>query len=184
MWLGVLALVLAVAALAMACVLWFREKKHHQQDNCCCQKTKRCLCTLTTRVADLEANSNSLIGSFDFIGGITGTNSATALSIVDGVGPPNNVVASPFDGTVTALSFIVSEIPTAGSITAVVTINGVASTLSATIDSTATSTAVTAAGSVAFVAGDLVGISFTSTDVDFADQPVTLTAQAFVNYAI
>jgi hypothetical protein len=61
-----------------------------------------------------------------------------------------------------------------------VTVNGVASLLSATLDSTATTPFVTATGSVPYIAGALIGISFSTTTVTIAD-PVVLTAQAFSN---
>lgn len=177
-----LGLMVAIIALVLAVIVYVREKKHAHQADCCCKAVKRCLCKLTSRVAADEKNANSLIGEYSFGGTITGTTAATSLSILDGVGAPNNVVSTPFAGTVAAISFAVSSIPTSGSISGFITKNGIATTLSVTIDSTATSTYATALGSVPFLVADLIGISFTTDAVVFPSNPTTLTAQAFVNY--
>lgn len=182
-----LAVVLAIIAFVMVLVVYFRERHDHQRLHsamCCCKESQKCLCRLQDRVERNAVRANSLLGNFEFTDVVTGTVAATAMSLITTSPAANTVVPVPFAGTATALSFTASTVPTAGSVTAFLTKNGAATSLSVTLDSTAlTSHVIVATGSVTFVAGDLLGVSFSQSALALT-LPATYTAQLFVNYTV
>lgn len=194
--------VIAIIAFVLAVLVYFRERADHRhlrttacQSRACCCKLTRELASLTARVATGEANAQSVLGEWSYTDTTaTGTNAqqpmllsaATPIPtapLTDAQAQASSIIPAPFAGTLTALTVEANAIPTAGSATFVVTINGLAATLSATLDSTATVPFATATDSVAFAAGDLIGVAFSTTDLALAAPP-TFTAQLFANFTI
>jgi len=169
-----LALVLAFIAFVLVLVLWFGGGQSGKK----ARKTAKCLCTLTSRVGG--TNSNFAFYNWQTTAaGLTGTVALTALPLN---GDGNTGITSPYCGTITAIALTASAIPTVGSITATLTKNGAATGLSTTLSAGALApTAVSVGGSVTFLAGDQLGISYSTTTLTVA-LPVILTAQIYGHF--
>jgi hypothetical protein len=191
---------IALVAFVLSLVIYFRERADHRHvraafcksRQCCCE-LKEAIASLTARVATDEANSQSVLGEWSFTeSSLAGTNTPRPLLLAAATPQPtaptissqtatSSVLPAAFAGTITALTIESGSVPTAGSATFVVTVNGVDSTLTATLASTATTPFVTATGAVTFAVGDLVGVAFSTSSITIAAPP-TFTAQIFANF--
>lgn len=199
------ALMLALVAFVLALVVYFRERRDHKHVLATFCKSKKCCCRLGRQIYSIQQEiagtgfmrPQAMIGEWSYTDPtFTGTNApqnmlfaaATpqpGVPVTDAQLAASSVLPTPYAGFVTALTVEANAVPTVGSATFVVTVNGVASVLTATLDATATtpfatSTAAPGTG-VAFAAGDLIGISFSSTSLSIAAPP-TFTSQLFGNF--
>ena len=191
---------LALIAFVLSLVIYFRERADHRHVREAFCKSRKCCCELKTEIADLTArvvenefNSQSVLGEWSWTEtALTGTTAMQSMLLATATPQPtaptidaqvatSSVLPAPFAGTLTALTVESGAVPSAGSATFVVTINGVSTLLSASLLSTSTTPFATATGSLAFAAGDLIGVAFTTTGITLASPP-TFTAQLFANF--
>jgi uncharacterized membrane protein len=190
-----LVVAMAIVAFVLSLVLYF--KVNDAQKNACCKATKlqKQVCALRERVAENEVNSHTLIGEW----------SITSASLTVSTGPQpmlfsaatpydepivndaqsstSSVLPVPFSGTLTAISIEANAVPSAGSTFFTVSVNGVATTMTAEISSTSTTPFVTVSDSIEFAAGDKIGINVTNMGMTLV-APETFTAQLFANFVI
>jgi uncharacterized membrane protein len=190
--------VLAVVAFVLVIIIYVRERRDHKHLKATFCKSKECCCEikrLRERLEENEGNAQTVLGTWSFTEAtFTGTNAqqpmllsaATPLPLVPATDAQSalwSVLPAPFAGSVTALTVEANAVPTAGSATFVLTVNGVASTLAATINSASTSPVAmaTTVDGIEFLAGDLIGVAFSTTALALTAPP-TFTAQLYANF--
>jgi len=172
------ALAIAIVALVLSVILWYKADKAQKAANCLCKRLNSFACRGSSFMGQWGISSDVMSGTND---------GAEMLFSVAGdyQGATASVIPAPWAGQLTALTLESQQIPILGSITATVTINGVEqATMTTTISTGADAPlSVLVLRTPIVIAKDAqIGVNYSFETLELDDDSNVLTAQVWVNW--